>query len=121
MTRELTVEREQLAHSAPFVRPAFELWGEGRAIAEGLFDTFSPFRVSLSDIRIETGNSASEQVVNVTIGGQGVYKFRFDRVEASFFGFSEDFFQRIPSILSAATEWLRGAAPSVRFAHHQFV
>lgn len=120
MTRELTVRHAQIVYTAPFVSPAFELWGEGRKITQGIYETFLPFGVKLANIKGESGTTAAEQTVTVNIGAQVVYKFRFDGVEMTCFTYSEDFSRRLPLILSAATKWVHAAAPAVRFASHQF-
>jgi len=120
MKPNLTVEREQLVHTAQFSRPVLELWGEGKKIVSGLYNAFSPFGVSLADIRAE-GSNPAEQVITVNISSGGVHRFRFDRLETAFLQFSQETFERIPLILDASLRWIRDYVPEAQVGSHQFV
>ena len=121
MATDLIVEHAQVAYTAPFVNPAFELWGDARKITEGIYHAFSPFGVKLANIKGEYGTTAADQVVTVSIGKDAICRFRFDGLEVTAFRYSQEFAQYLSTMLSALTTWLRGAAPSVKFASHQFV
>ena len=121
MLVQLQVQQNELVHIARFDRPLLELWGEGRAIVEGLFSAFSVFGINLADIRNESSSlNPADQVVAVNIGLSGVHRFRFDRIESVFFNFDDDFLRTVPSVLDASTNWVRKAAASAKFISHQF-
>jgi hypothetical protein len=117
---ELIVEHAQVAYTAPFVSPAFELWGDTRKITQGIYETFSSFGVKLANIKGESGATAADQVVTVNIGKDVICRFRFEGVEVTAFRYSREFSQYMSAMLAALEKWVRGAAPSVRFASHQF-
>lgn len=122
MPYELLVQQNQLVHTGYFSHPLLELWGDGKTILGGLFEAFSPYGTNLPDIRVEPGlASPSEQVITINIGLMGLHRFRFDRVESTFFNFSDDTLLKIPGIIEASTKWIRGAVSSLKFASHQFV
>jgi len=122
MPHQLLVQQNQLIHTGLFSRPLFELWGEGKTILKGLFDAFSPYGASLADIRVQSPvGGPADQVVTVNIGLKGIHSFKIDRVEFTFFNYTEDFFPSIAKILESSARWIRGAVPSFKFASHQFV
>ena len=122
MSYELLVQQNQLIHTGHFSRPLFELWGDGKTILRGLFEAFSPFGTTLPDIRVEPGLvSPADQVITVNIGLVGLHRFKFDRVESTFFNFSDEVFPKIADIIEASTKWIRSAVSSFEFASHQFV
>jgi len=119
--KELIVQQNQLSYTGTYARPLFQLWGAGGLIFGGLFDAFAPFSVALADIRAEgTAQSVADQAVTVAFGLEGIYRFRFDRVELSFLNFTDETFTNLPAILSAGDVWLRKAVPELRFQNHQF-
>jgi len=119
LASELAVQYAQMVYSASFVSPAFELWGEGRKITQGIYETFSPFGVKLANIKGESGANAAEQIVTVSIGSDAIWKFKFEGVEFTCFRYSQELAKHVGAMLSAFTNWIRSAAPSVRFASHQ--
>jgi hypothetical protein len=119
---DLLVNQVQLVHTAYFARPVLELWGEGKRILQELYEAFSPYGVTLSDIRVESATSnPADQVVAVTIGVNGIHRFRYDRIESTFFNFSDEFLAQIPPILNSSTAWIRATVPSAKFVAHHFV
>jgi hypothetical protein len=122
MAYELVVRQNQLIHTGLFSRPLFELWGDGRTILGGLFEAFSPFGTTLPDVRVEPGLvSPADQVISVSIGLLGLHKFKFDRIESTFFNFSDETLLSIPGIIEASSKWIRAAVSSFEFGSHQFV
>lgn len=122
MAFQLLVQQNQLVHTGYFSHPLFELWGDGKTILRGLFEAFAPFGTGLPDIRVEPGLvSPADQVVTVNIGLMGLHRFRFDRVESTFFNFSDEAFVKIPGIIEASAKWIRLAVSSFQFGSHQFV
>lgn len=118
---ELIVQQNQLLYTGTYSRPAFQLWDAGGTIIGGLYDAFNSLDVSLGDIKAEeTGQSPLDQGVTVAFGLDGIYKFRFDKVELSFVNFTDQTLDKLPAILSAADKWLRGAVPDLKLRMHQF-
>ena len=118
----LIARRAQLGHTGYFARPLIELWGEGKLIIEGLLGAFSQYGASFSDIRVESASlNPADQVVGVTIGLNGIHRFRYDRIESTFSNFSDEFLARIPGIIDSSTSWIRQAVPTMNFSAHHFV
>lgn len=119
--RELIVEQNQVSYTGLYSRPPFQLWGEGSIILAGLCDAFAPFSVTLASVRVEGTGSQSplDQAVNVAFGANGIYRFRFDKVESTFMNFSDEDLQKLPMILAAGESWLRKAVPELKFQSHQ--
>ena len=121
MTKELDVRWETLNYTARYARPAFSLWGQGGKIVEALYDALSRYGVTLENITgTATLANASAHLLTITIGNSGNLKIAHDRLEFSFSNFTTDFFQSLPQLFSACTEWLRVAVPKFQFATHQF-
>jgi hypothetical protein len=115
----LLVQQNATEYVGAFARPPFSLWGDGRALLEGLHDTFSGFGVALKDFRIEgTVEDPSSQTVRVYIGSTGQYRFRFDRVEAAITNGSTEDLMLLPSILANGGSWLRATVPDFTFQSH---
>lgn len=120
MTR-LLVQQSVADYVGAFARPPFSLWGDGKALLEGLFDAFSDFNVSLKDFRVEgTPEDPSSQAVKVYIGSSGQYRFRFDRVEATLTNGTDADVRLLPALLSTSSSWLEAAVPGFRFQTHLF-
>ncbi len=62
--------------------------------------------------------SAADTILTVNIGST-VLKFSFEKIDASFAGFSEEEFQKIPEFLQASTAWLNQTVPGFLFGSHQ--
>ena len=119
MPYELDVQHEQLTYTGRYSRPLFELWGDGGKIVGGIYDALQPYRVRLSDIRVEPGQTtASDPIVTAGIAGGGVCRFAFDRLELTFSSFSEESLKQIPAIISASTGWIRTTVPTIKFHSH---
>lgn len=122
MAYELTVQQNQLVHTATFSRPVLELWGEGGAIIDGILRALGPFGVRLADIRNESpSQNPADQIVTATIGLRGIFRFRFDKLESTFFNFVDEDLLQIPKILEAGTSWVQKAVPTATISNHQVV
>lgn len=122
MRAELAVVNNQIAYTGAFLRPPFQLWGHGDLLLQEIFNALSPFGVKLSDIRSESLSAdISGQAITANLGLGGVYRFRFDRIEATFFNFAESFFKEFPKLCDSATRWIRKAAQDIEFSSHKFV
>lgn len=117
----LLVEQNQLDYFGAFERPAFTLWGEGRALLEGMYDAFSGPGTTFSDFRVEgLPDDPSTQTVKVHLGLKGTYRFKFDRVEATMTNLSEQGLVEAFSLLQKGEVWLRATVPQFRFTQHLF-
>ena len=121
MSFTLDLKSEHLSYTARFEAPLLELWGAGAVIAKGMYGAYLPFGVALANFQMGGPSSnAADVVVTVRIGDVGLSKFAFDRTESAFTNFSEEFFQTIPKLLAASTQWIRASIPSFKVASHHF-
>lgn len=116
----MDLKQELLNYTARFQRPALNLFGAGERIVRGLYDAFAPFSVPLTSFQLPALGNAGETVVTVRLGDVGTSKFSYEKTELIFSNFSEDFFQSIPKILAASTDWLRAADSAFKIASHSF-
>ena len=119
--RELLVQRNELNYIGLFSEPALGLWGDGAKILQGMFGAFSPYNISLGDIRNDSSSlHPSDQVVTVRFGAIGEYRFRFDRVELTLLNFNRSSLFEVPKLLTAGDEWLRSVVPGFTFSSDLF-
>jgi hypothetical protein len=122
MPHELDLKQEFVSYVARYERPVFELWGAGATIAKSMYDAFQPFGVPLSNFQLASVlPNASEPIVTVKLGDVGTCKFAYDRTEAVFANFTEEFFASIPKVLDASTSWLHAVVPTFKISSHSFV
>lgn len=121
MPYQLEIENNQLTHTGSFARPLLDLWGDGKAVLQGLYKAFSPHGAAFAAIRNESASaSPPDQVVSVTLGPRSVHRFRLDRTETTVQDFSEEDLRKFPSLLEASSRWIREAVPSFSFSSHLF-
>ncbi len=119
--RKLIIQQDQVSYVGLFSKPAFSLWGEGSKILEELYKAFSPYKVSLADFKQDyLSPILSDISVTVFLGANGNYKFKFDRIEASFSNFTEQELAGFPDVLSRGTDWLHSNLPDFSFQTHLF-
>jgi hypothetical protein len=116
----LSVQHEQMTHTAHFSRPVFDLWGNGRTILNGVYNAFRTLGASVSNIKAE-GSNPSDQRVSVALPNGVSYVFRFDRVETTFLNPTQALFDNASEILTGALAWIREASPQTQVAVHNFV
>ena len=122
MNAKLAVANNQLNYTGLFARPPFQLWGQGNVLLRGIYDSFSPFGVKASDIRFETlAADITGQVITANLGTAGFCRFRFDKVEATFFNFGKSFLAEFPKICEASTTWIRREAKDFEISSHRFM
>lgn len=115
----LLVQQSEAQYVGAFARPPFSLWGDGRALLEGLHDAFSDFHVSLKDFRVDgTPDDPSSQTVRIYIGAHGQFRFRFDRVEATLTNGTLDELRLLPALLANGSSWLRNVVQGFTFQSH---
>jgi hypothetical protein len=117
----LLIQQNVAEYKGAYTRPPFSLWGDGKALLEGLHDTFSEFQVSLKDFRVD-GNpeNPSSQTVKVYLGSTGQFHFRFDRVEATITNGTTEEVNLLPAIAGKGATWLREAVQGFTFQSHLF-
>jgi hypothetical protein len=117
--RTLTIQRNQLEYVGLYSRPPFTLWGAGQVILEGLYDAFAGLYSGLGDFRIE-GDAAqpADQAVTVTLPHQSVFRFKFDRIEATHFDFRADDVPFLADVLTRGRGWLNSGDLRVPFQSH---
>jgi hypothetical protein len=119
MPATLDLRHESLLYTGNFARPTFELWGAGGVVVRHIYEALSPYQVKLQNFQLSAAlASAADTILTVNIGST-VLKFSFEKIEASFAGFSEEEFQRIPKFLQTSTAWLSKVVPDFLFGSHQ--
>jgi len=119
---KLLVKQATVDYYGFFEAPAFNLIGEMREIIAGLSKTFAVHNVGLGNFRME-GDAAepSTAAAVVRLGRFGIYKFKFDQVQASLSGFTDDDLEGMVSIIEKGNEWVREAASEFAFKSHAFL
>ena len=118
---KLIVSQNQLDYVGIFSRPSFPLYGSGPKLLEGLYTAFSPYRVTLSDIRDDSiYGRPSELSLTVSFGLSGLFKLKLDRIEFSVYNFRAEDLQVFPQILRSGDEWLRSAISDFSWGSHLF-
>jgi hypothetical protein len=118
---KLITQQNRFDYRGLFTKPLFSLFGEGRKIVEGLYDTFSPYGVGLADIHNDSISlSPSDQIVAVNFSAGASYKFKFDSIEASVLNFTVQDLSHIQKFLRDGDNWLRSADPGLAFQSHLF-
>jgi hypothetical protein len=121
MPKELDIRLESLTYTARFAKPVFGLWGKGGDIVGPLYDSLSPYGVTLGNIVVHPGAAnAAEPVITVWVRGNSTVKFAFDRVEFALNNFTQDFFEEFPRLFKDTTSWIKGQLPKFQFASHNF-
>jgi hypothetical protein len=118
---KLITQQNRFDYRGVFTQPLFSLFGEGGKIVQGLYKSFSPYGVTLANIRNDSLSlSPSDQVLTVNFTTAAYYKFRFDGIESSVVNFTPQDLSDIPKLLSSGDNWLRSAAPDLSFQSHLF-
>jgi hypothetical protein len=112
----LSIEQNQASYLGLFASPAFNLWKDRHSLIENLYQLFSAYDVSLSDMRFESlSRSPGGEAVVVDVENLGTYRLRYDRVEWVLDGFAETDFARIPMMLQSVDNWLRSNIKGFKF------
>jgi hypothetical protein len=120
---KLLVQQVSLDYHGFFQSPAYTLMGEGGKIMGGLAQAFSSYNVGLANIRTEVDiNDPASNSVIVTLGNFGVYRFKFDQVQAGLRNFkSDDDIVGLVSAIEKGDSWLRTTIDDFAFRSHAFV
>jgi len=117
---KLIVERNQLNYIGIFSNPAFELWGEGQKMFQGLFTIFRPYGVKLSNLHNSSSSlDPADQELGVNVASV-LCRFKFDRIECTRSDATEEDIADFPSLLGRCDEWLRSEMSDFSFSSHLF-
>ncbi len=119
---KLQVQQATVDYYGFFAAPAFNLMGEMREIITGLSKTFAVHKVGLGSFRMEgESTDPSTAAAVVRLGRFGIYKFKFDQVQASLSGFAEDDLEGMISVIEKGNAWVRGSVSDFAFKTHAFL
>ncbi len=120
---KLFVQQASVDYHGFFSVPAYPLMGEGGKIMAGLAKTFSSHNVSLANFRTEVDiNDPTANAVVVYLGRFGIYRFKFDQVQASLKQFSDDDdLEGMINVIQKGDSWLHQEIPAFAFRRHAFV
>jgi len=96
--------------------------GEMREIVAGLSKTFAAHNVGLGNFRLE-GDAVepSTAAAVVRLGRFGIYRFKFDQVQANLNGFTDDDLEGMISVIEKGNAWVRESVTSFAFKTHAFL
>lgn len=119
--QKLIVKQVTIDYYGFFAAPAFNLMGQMPQILEGLTKTFSANDVGLGSFRLDGDvNEPSSAAVTVRLGAFGLYKFKFDQVQASLGAFTEDELEGFISVIVKGNQWVRQSVQDFSFRTHVF-
>lgn len=120
---KLLVQQVSLDYHGFFQSPAYDLMGGGAKIMGGLAKAFSSYNVGLGNFRTEVDvNEPTANSIIVTLGQFGVYRFKFDQVQAGLRNFtSDDDIVGLVSAIEKGDAWLRRTIENFAFRSHAFV
>jgi hypothetical protein len=120
---KLLVQQVSLDYHGFFQSPAYDLMGEGAKIMGGLAKAFSSYNVGLGNFRTEVDvNEPAANSIIVTLGQFGIYRFKFDQVQAGLRNFtSDDDIVGLVSAIEKGDAWLRSTIEGFAFRSHAFV
>ena len=120
---KLLVQQVSLDYHGFFRSPAYALMGEGAKIMEGLAAAFSSHNVGLGNFRMEVDvtDPAANSII-VTLGTFGIYRFKFDQVQANLRNFrSDDDILGLVTTIEKGDAWLRSTIEDFAFRSHAFI
>lgn len=119
---KLFVKQATVDYHGFFSAPVFELMGDAGKVMSGLSKTFSSHSVGLGNFRTEVDTTdPSANAVVVLLGRFGIYRFKFDQVQASLRGFDDDDLEGMISVVQKGDAWLRSSIDGFAFRNHAFV
>lgn len=118
--RDLVVVLNEASYIGRFSKPLLQAWGAGEALLRAIYEAFSPYGVSLANVRVENGlRSLGEQAIVVQFGNWATYRWRLERVEFTLANFSEEQLGLAAQILAAGDRWVQHIAGGPPYASHQ--
>jgi hypothetical protein len=119
---KLLVKQATVDYYGFFAAPAFNLIGELRQIIAGLSKTFAVHNVGLGNFRME-GDAVEPSTASavVRLGRFGIYKLKFDQVQANLNGFTDDDLEGMISVIEKGNAWVRESVTDFSFKTHAFL
>src|SRR5258707_1152939 len=119
---KLLVKQATVDYYGFFASPAFDLIGEGRTIMSGLAKTFAAHNVGLNNFRLEgEATDPSSAGILLRLPPFGIYRFKFDQVQAGLNGFTDEELEGMVSIIQKGNGWVRQNVSDFKFKSHAFV
>jgi len=119
---KLLIQQANIDYYGFFATPAFNLMGDSQTILAGLYKTFAPYNLGLGNFKLEGDLSEpSTNAVVVRLGRFGIFRFKFDQVQASLNQFSDEDLAGMVSVIEKGTSWVREAITDLAFKTHAFV
>lgn len=116
---KLIAQQVQVNYLGLFSKPPFSSWNEGGKVLGGLYEAFSPYNISISDIKYESFPNLADSTLTVFLFNYSAnYKFKWDRVEAMFSDLTEEQFPTIPAVLQHGDQWLHTLESDFSFQSH---
>ena len=117
----LFVQQANVDYYGLFSAPAYNLIGEVKQIIEGLAQAFVSNNVGLGNFRLDGDVSEpSYATVTVRLGSFGLYKFKFDQIQANLAAFSDDDLEGFISVIKKGNGWVRENVHNFSFKTHIF-
>ena len=119
--QKLIVQQVSIDYYGFFASPAFSLLGEMRQIIEGLSNAFASHNIGLGNFRLDGDNTEpSTATITVRLGPYGVYRLKFDQVQASLGPFTDEELEGFVSVIEKGNQWVRATVQNFRFKTHVF-
>lgn len=119
---KLQVKQAAVDYYGFFAAPAFNLIGEMREIITGLSKAFTIHNVGLGNFRLEgDASEPSTAAAIVLLGRFGIYKLKFDQVQANLREYTDDDLEGMISVIEKGNGWVREAVDDFVFKNHAFV
>lgn len=118
---KLRIAQNTVDYHGFFGQPAFELMGDARSVVQLLYNTFAVYGVSLTSLRLD-GDAAepSTAMAVVRLGRRGVYRFKFDQIQATLADFDDEQLTGFVEALQLADEYLRATIKQLSMKTHAF-
>lgn len=119
--KKLTVVQNNLEYHGFFAEPVFELMGDIRSLIKLAYKTFSVYGVSLGNFRLDgDASEPSSAAVHIRLGSRGIYKLKFELVNATLSGFDNEQVAGFFEMLQIANDSFREHLKELSFKSHLF-
>ena len=116
----LHVVQNEVTYKGAFSAPLFGLWGSGAPLLEALYTSFSPFGISLANIRSEELSKSPTDQSIVVQSENWIYRWRIERVELTLSNFNDEDLRFLPKLLNANDDWMKKMGVPIEYSFHQF-
>lgn len=118
--QELLVQQSQYAYTGFFAHPLLALLQRLSIPAGALQEAFEYLGFGLEAMQIQANSQAVNEHSVDYYFGYGSYRFKLDRVEATFWNLDRTGLDRVPQILASADQALRRVSSELKIRSHQF-